>query len=168
MHPDDGDTELIPRLPRDSPREPDRPRRRIAPGVAVLAVVLLIALGVGSLPSVRGVLRQSFTRMPTPYTELYFTGDPVVDGFVLRVPVAINAHVTTKTSYSLRAWLVDGTGAAGPATTSRVTSSGGVTRTVVQAQITPGAEVVWIDLVGQGQQLHFRIAGDPIPSSSSG
>ena len=168
MHPDDGDTELIPRLPRESPREPDGPGRRIAPGVGALAVVLLIVLAVGSLPSARAVLRQSFTRMPTPYTELYLTGDPVVDGFVLRIPVAINAHVTTKTSYSLKAWLVDGAGAAGPATTSRVTSSGGVTTAVLQAQMTPGAEVVWIDLVGQGQQLHFRIAGDPIPTTSSG
>jgi hypothetical protein len=142
-------------------------RKRIA-FAAALAAVLVIAFGIGTLPPVRAVLRQSFTRIPTPYAELYFTGTPVIDGLNLRVPVAIDAHVTAKTSYSLNAWLVDAAGKAGPVSSSRITSSGGITSTVLDPQLTPGAEVVWIDLVGQGQTLHFRIAGNPIPSSGAG
>jgi len=142
-------------------------RRRLKFGSAALAVVLLLALGINTVPVLRTAWHQSFTRMSTPSPAIYFTGNPTVNGAVLDVPIALDAHATSASTFTLQAWLVTGAGKPGPVLSAKVTSQGGVVKTVLDVQLPVDPEVVWVSLVGQSQTLHYRIAGDPIPTTTA-
>ena len=145
-----------------------RSRRRVLAAVAVGLSVLTLVL-VGLTPAVRTVLRQSFTRQPASYTELYFSGTPAVSGILLTVPVTVANHATGAKSFVLKVWMTDAVGRTDTTTSITVTPQHGEATTVVKVsvQLPDGAQVLWIGLAGQAQTLHYRIAGAAVPSPSA-
>jgi hypothetical protein len=132
-----------------------------------VALVAVLALAIGTVPAVRTIVRQSFTRMSVPAAAMYFTGNPTVNGAMLDVPLAIDARADTATTFTVKAWLDNGSGAPGKSMTVKVVAHGSVVKTTLQVPLPLDAEVVWVNLVGQSQTLHFRIAGNPIPTSTA-
>lgn len=131
-----------------------RERRRLAVGVAGLAAVGALL----ALPPVRAELRDSFTRTPHPYTALYFTSRPQVDGTVLTVPVSVRAVETGTDAYSVRVWTVDSTGHVDDSQNADLKWDGAAMSTVVSMPVNPAAEFVWVSLDGSDQTLHYKIA----------
>jgi hypothetical protein len=123
--------------------------------------VVLFALS--RTPWVQTVLRQSFSQLPTPYTELYFTSTPAVDGTTLNVPVTIDEHDNASAIVSLKVWLVDDSGKTDAAVTSKLTPEGGVTHTTVSVPVPAAAEVVYVQVAGRPETLHYRFAGVSVP-----
>ncbi|NUP49715.1 MAG: hypothetical protein HOW97_20755 [Catenulispora sp.] len=131
-----------------------RQRRRLAVGAAgVAAVAALLAL-----PPVRAQLRDSFTRLPQPYTALYFTSPPQVDGTVLTVPVSVHAVETGTRDYNVRVWTVDSAGHVDDSQNAGLKWDGQALSTVVSMPVNPAAEFVWVSLDGSDQTLHYKIA----------
>ena len=126
----------------------------------VVVAVFLVAAAALSLPSVRTVLRQSFTRIPQPYTAMYFTTAPTVTGTVLRVPVTVQGVDTDESVYGIRVWTVTAAGKVGESTTAAVHWNAGAqtAATVVTMPVQPDAAVVWVSLDGSQESLHFKIA----------
>jgi hypothetical protein len=130
-------------------------RNSLIGGLVVAALAVTLAL-----PPVQTVLRQSFTRLPSPYTALYFTSDPTVDGVALSVPITLEPVDAGSTSYGVRVWTVSASGAVNADTRSKITADKkGVWSTVVRLTIAPTAAVVWVSLDGTAQTLHYRING---------
>ncbi|GAA1961492.1 hypothetical protein [Catenulispora subtropica] len=129
-------------------------RRRLAAGAAGVAAVGVLL----TLPPVRAELRDSFTRTPQPYTALYFTTPPQVDGTVLTVPVSVHAVETGTDAYSVRVWTVDAKGNVDDSRSSVLTWDGQAISAVVSMPVNPAAEYVWVALNGSDQTLHYRIA----------
>jgi hypothetical protein len=127
------------------------------------AVGVLVAVAVAAsvtLPSVKTVLKQSFTRLPQPYAALYFTSDPTLDGAALTVPISVQPTDEGVRSYTVRVWTVTAAGTVDPdATAATVSPKNGVWATVVTLTIAPTAAVVWVALDGTQQTLHYRING---------
>ncbi|MBR7825380.1 hypothetical protein KDK95_03600 [Actinospica sp. MGRD01-02] len=144
-------------------------RRRAVSIGAVAGVVVLVLVWVSSLSSVQTILRQSFSRLPTAYTEMYLSGTPTVSGITLSVPVTVVNHATTQDSFTLKVWTVNGVGKTDTTTSIKVTPKHGEATVVVKVavQISSDAQVLWINLVGQPQTLHYRIAGEAIPSPTA-
>ncbi|WP_034266150.1 hypothetical protein [Actinospica robiniae] len=145
----------------------ERRRRRVF-GATAAALVVALLFGIGRIPAVRTVLRQSFTRMSSPAPAIYFTADPTVDGAVLHVPLALDPHASGTTTFTVKAWLVTGSGSTGPTLSAKVTARGTVVKTVLDVLLPKDPEVVWVSLAGaDGQTLHYRIAGNPIPTATA-
>lgn len=142
-------------------------RGPLGPAAPFVAVAVAVALAIGAVPALRTVLRQSFTRISAPAAAMYFTGNPTVNGAVLDVPLAVDAHSEASTTFTVKAWLDNASGKPGTSTTVRIVSHGSVVTTTLQVPIPLDAEVVWVNLVGQSQSLHYRIAGNPIPTSTA-
>jgi hypothetical protein len=157
----------VSRAARSRPRL-DR-RRRTALVGAVAGVFVLVLFWVSSLSPVQTILRQSFSRLPTAYTEMYLSGTPTVSGITLSVPVTVVNHATTQDSFTLKVWTVNGAGKTDTTTSIKVTPKHGEATLVVRVavQISSDAQVLWINLVGQPQTLHYRIAGEAIPSPTA-
>lgn len=155
---------------RRSSRSRGRPgtRKRVLAAVAAGISVLILVL-MAMLPPVRTVLRQSFTRQPAAYTEMYFSGKPVVSGILLTIPVTVVDHGTGAKSFVLKVWTTDGGGKAGTPTSITVTPQHGSATTVVKLsiQLPAYAQVLWVNLAGREQTLHYRIAGEAIASESA-
>ena len=161
---DDGDTGDA----DDHGEDGSNPKRRgLLAGGAALVVVLLVWLG--TLPSIQTILRQSFTQLPTPYTEMYFSGTPTVSGITLSVPVTVVNHATTQDSFTLKVWTQNAAGKTDMTTSIKVTPKHGEAVIVVKVavQMPADAQVLWINLAGQSQTLHYRIAGEAIPSPTA-
>jgi hypothetical protein len=143
-------------------------RRRMLIGAVVAAVLVGVLAFIGTLPSVRTILSQSFTRLPTPYTEMYFSATPTVNGILLSVPVTIVSHATGEKSFVLRVWMTNAAGQTEAATSITVTPKYGEATTVVKVAIEMPADgqVLWINLAGQQQTLHYRVAGEAYPTSA--
>jgi hypothetical protein len=141
---------------------PWRPSKRLVLGV--LAALLSLA-AVAQVPAVKTVLRQSFTQLPATSAELYFTSSPSVSGSALNVPIAVNLHAMSARSVTVKVWLENGAGAPDAATSVTLTPEHGAAAKVVTLQVPTDAEVVYVNLVGHPQTLHYRIAGIRIPSS---
>ncbi|MDX2705416.1 hypothetical protein PV350_21510 [Streptomyces sp. PA03-6a] len=138
-------------------RPPASPRRRIA-GAAV-AVVVAVALGAGlwSVPAVRTVLLQSFTRQPAPFTEIYFTAAPRFDGSTLIVPVAVNAHGTGPAPLRLKLTLESAKGkVVATRTVGLKPKDGKAVPVVTRFTKTTGTTLVRVALVGHEQTLHYN------------
>lgn len=132
----------------------ERHRRRLAVGAAgVAALAALLAL-----PPVRAQLRDSFTKLPKPYTALYFKTPPQVDGTVLTVPVSVHAVDTGTSTYSVRVWTVDAQGRVDDNRTADLTWDGQALSAVVSMPVNPAATYVWVSLSGSTETLHYKIA----------
>lgn len=150
----DAETDTKPIRSRSSRPTFLRYRRRIAVAAAgVVALGVLLAL-----PPVRAQLRDSFTRLPQPYTALYFTSPPQVDGTVLTVPVSVHAVDTGTDAYTVRVWTVDAQGHVDYSVSAALKWDGRALSTVVSMPVNPQAAYVWVSLDGSGQTLHYKIA----------
>ena len=133
-----------------------RNRRNLFIGCAVALVVILAAAL--ALPPVHTVLKQSFTRVPQPYTALYFTTDPTIDGAVLSVPITVYGVDTGINAYGVRVWTVTASGVVDATKKATVTADkNGNWATVVTLSVAPTASTVWVSLDGTNQTLHYRI-----------
>ena len=120
-------------------------------GIVVLAALL-------ALPPVQAQLRDSFTRLPQPYTALYFTSPPQVDGTVLTVPVSVHAVDTRTDTFSVRVWTVDAAGKVDDSRTADLAWDGQAMSAVVSMPVNPAADYVWVSLGGSDETLHYKIA----------
>ncbi|WP_194924099.1 hypothetical protein [Catenulispora pinisilvae] len=151
----------VPYLDAESPRSSSairslltRQRRRLtmsAAGVAAVGVLL-------ALPPIRTELRNSFTRLPQPYTALYFTSPPRVDSTVLTVPVSVHAVDTSTDAYSVRVWTVDAKGRVDDSQSADLKWDGQALSAVVSMPVNPQADYVWVSLTGSDETLHYKIA----------
>jgi len=146
------------------PDKERRPRRYpIRLGVAV--GLLALALVLWSTGPVQAVIRQSFTRIPTSYTELYFTSTPQLNGLDLTVPITVDAHYINVDSFTVKVWLTNAAGKTDYSTTLQLKAVHGIARTVQNVQLPVNAEILWVNLSGQSRTLHYRVAGSPLTTS---
>jgi hypothetical protein len=144
-----------------------RPRRLLL-AVGALAVILALAMGAWSVPSVRTVLLQSFTRIPAPYTELYFTSTPTIDGTTVTVPVTVEDHGTGAAHYQVRVELRTDQGKlVGTATAQLTPKDGTAVPVVLHLRSSAAAALLQVTLPGHPQSLHYRIAGSNLPTTGS-
>jgi hypothetical protein len=125
--------------------------------VLVLVLALIV---VATVPAARRQLRESFTRLPTEYTELYFTAEPSVSGARITVPVGLLHHGANSGSYVVRAQVSTADGQAGPAAEKDLTAQPEIAGTVVLTVASPGestAYVVNVTLPGHTQTLQYRL-----------
>lgn len=134
---------------------PDRRRRRRLV-LVVLLVLVVTVVGVLVTPAARRELRASFTRLPSSYTELYFTSAPSVARAHVVVPVSVVRHGGGNGTYGLRVWLVSSTGRTTASTTLTVRSQDR-TSTTVRLPLAKGAQAVNVALLGHPESLHFRV-----------
>ncbi|MHB9861080.1 hypothetical protein [Streptomyces sp. YIM S03343] len=153
-------------------RTPPRRGRRPAVAVRTLVVVLLAlvvgAVSVSLIPAVRHELRSSFTRLPSSYTELYFTSAPAVGNSQVSVPVSVVGHGAGARTYQLRVWLESPIGRTAASTTATLTGRPGArTSTVAHLPLRRGPAVVHVALRGHPESLQFRL-GSPISPTPKG
>jgi len=163
----DGSEDDRPVISRARPRPAGRGRRRYSTGIIAGAVALVLGFLLWSIPSVQAVARQSFTRIPTAYTELYFTTTPSLDGLALAVPITVDAHNINVSSFTVKVWLENAAGKTDYSTTVHLTPKHGIARTVINVQLPVDAAVLWVNLNGQDRTLHYRVAGSALSTASS-
>ncbi|WP_436525449.1 hypothetical protein [Actinoplanes sp. HUAS TT8] len=127
-------------------------------------VVALVLIAAGVSPGVRTMLRESFTRMPTEYTELYFTAEPSLTGTGAKariaVPIGLLHHGASTSSYVVRAQVSTPDGQAGPAAEKDLTARPETPDTVMLTVTAPGSATsydVKVTLPGHEQTLQFRL-----------
>ncbi|MFJ8463593.1 hypothetical protein [Streptomyces swartbergensis] len=145
-----------------------RRRRRVPTGVrwvvALLVVVVSVVVAV-SVPVVRQELRQSFSPVPSQYTELYFTRPPAIERTTAVVPVSVVGHGAEERTYRLRVWLESPAGRVLESTTTTLTSRPDEPEpTVVRLPLRQDPVVVHVALLGHDPSLHFRLGADSAPA----
>ncbi|MEY9839940.1 hypothetical protein [Streptacidiphilus sp. EB103A] len=134
--------------------------------IAVLLTAVVVAIAAWSTPAVRQQLRASFTRLPSPYTELYFTRAPSIEHALAVVPVSLVDHGTGTGTYSVKVWLEGSDGRVTASTTTTLVPQPDVpVSTVVRLAPPRGAFVVHVELLGHTQKLHFRLGSSSLPTS---
>ena len=138
------------------------PRRLKWFASAALALIALVAVAFS--PAARAQLRESFTRLPSEYTELYFSSDPALTGTgasaSVRVPVTLVHHGAATQSFTVRVTI---TAMSRGAATTGETLLPGIPGAAASAVLTirvpdpAAAYVVDVTLPGHSQALHFRL-----------
>lgn len=146
--------------------KPKNREKRYGAKIAAVAAVLALGLVLWSTGPVQAVIKQSFTRVPAAYTELYFTTTPGLDGLDLTVPLTVDAHNINVDSFTLKVWLTNAAGKTDYSTTVKLKPVHGIARTVLNVQLPVDAEILWVNLSGQSRTLHYRVAGSPFPTKS--
>lgn len=132
---------------------------------ALPALILLVALlAVAVSPGLRAQLRMSFTRLPSEYTELYFTADPVLAGTVQRpvieVSVAVLHHGRAAEPFTVRVTVTSASSATGPAVEKALTGDPEKPEPIEVTFAVPGRNTAYdvrVALVGLPQTLQFRL-----------
>ncbi|MFI9270104.1 hypothetical protein ACIGXM_05240 [Kitasatospora sp. NPDC052896] len=156
----------VDRRRRGAGRGGGRPGRRRA---VLAAVAVLVAATVGPVlwaqPAVRLALRQSFTRIPADYTELYFTQSPTTSGGDAVVPISLVQHGTPGQSLQLRVSLTrpDGTVTAS-STVTLVPKPDAAVGTTVRLPLPEPDAVVQVALLGTAQTLRYRFPQPKAPT----
>jgi hypothetical protein len=137
--------------------------RHLARFTPVLVVVLALIAAMVS-PGIRTVLRESFTRMPAEYTELYFSGEPRLSGTGAKariaVPVGLLHHGAAGATFVIRAQVSTPDGATGPATETSLATEPerpGSAVLTVTVPATATAYDVNVTLPGHPQTLHYQL-----------
>lgn len=151
---------------------PDRRRRRhsaLVRNVLVPLVILIVcAVTVWVTPAARREVRESFTRVPSSYTELYFTSAPSVEQAQVRVPISVVGHGDSERSYRLHVWLESSDGRTTASTATTLAGRIDVpASTVVHLPLRRGAESVHVKLLDHPQTLHLRL-GTPGSKNAEG
>jgi hypothetical protein len=144
-----------------------RPRFPVAGGrLLVLSAVIAVVVLAAWVPAVRLELRRSFTRLPTEYTELYFSGVPAIRPYGVRsaavVAVTLVDHGAAERDFEVR-FTLSGPGGAVVSTSTatlraRPNQPAPVLRRLKIPQRTPiGPYLVQVTLTGRPQTLHYRI-----------
>lgn len=146
-----------------------RRRRSSAPAgvrwAAAVLTVVVVAVAAWSTPAVRRELRASYTRLPSPSTEMYFTRAPAVEHATAVVPVSLIDHGASTATYRLRVWLESSNGRVmASATTMLAPRPDVLTPTVVRLPLRKGSVVVHVALLGHVQTLHFRLGSSRLPN----
>ncbi|MFF7634655.1 hypothetical protein ACFZB9_16075 [Kitasatospora sp. NPDC008050] len=172
-------TALLGKLPVHSPppRSPRRAGRRRGPGrrrttVAAAAVLAVLVAGllVWTQPAVRLALRQTFTRIPADYDELYFTQSPTTAGGQAVIPLSVVQHGTPTATLQLRVSLTTPGGAVtGSSTVTLVPKPDTAVGTTVRLPLTEPDAQVQVALLGHDQALHYRFqaTASPDPKAST-
>jgi hypothetical protein len=131
---------------------------------AVVLALMAVTAAALLVPAVRAQVRESFTRMPDPYQELYFPRMPSVDNGVAVVPVSLRDHSQTVRTYRIRAWLRSADGTNGvPQTTTLIPRPDA--SAVLRLRLRSGPATVWVQLLGPSQTLHFQLPGQSPPDT---
>ncbi|BCY15478.1 hypothetical protein [Actinoplanes sp. L3-i22] len=143
-------------------RAAPRPRHLARFTPALVVVLALIAALVS--PGVRTVLRESFTRMPAEYTELYFSATPSLSGTGAKariaVPVGLLHHGAAGATFVVRAQVSIADGKAGPAAEASVTAAPESPEATVLTVTVPAAATAYdvnVTLPGHAQTLHYQL-----------
>jgi hypothetical protein len=141
--------------------------QRRVPVRAIVALAAVIVVAVASwTPAVRLELRRSFTRLPTEYAELYFTGAPAIRPYGARsaavVSVTLLDHGAADRDYEVRFTLTDPGGAVLSTSVAALRTRPDVPAATVQrlrisARKPAGPYLVAVALTGRPQTLHYRI-----------
>ena len=141
-----------------------KPQRRFAR--FLLLPVVIAAVVVASTPAGRAELRRSFTRIPTEYAELYFTGVPAVGpngiGSAAVVAVTLLDHGAAEREFQVRFTLTRPSGAVVSTSTAALRARPEVPAAVTQRLPVPHRRrtdpyLVQVALIGQPQTLHYLI-----------
>ena len=148
------------RTPRKHDRGAGGKRARVCLISSVSSVMIgLAAWAVWEIPA-GTLLRQSFTRLPDRYTELYFFSPPSVNSGIVTVPIALIDHGDDSV-LQLRILVRDTSGRATAQTTTSVQPRRDVPVTFfVLLPETQDQSQVQVDLLNHPQTLHYRI-GSP-------
>ncbi|MDQ1050198.1 hypothetical protein [Streptomyces sp. V4I2] len=136
---------------------------------ALLILVVIVAVVAVLTPAVRRELRQSFTQMPTRYTELYFTRLPTVEHDVAVVPVSLVDHGSGSRTYRIQVRLATSDGRFTASTVTNLAPRPGVpTPVVARLPLSSDSAVVHVALLDHRQTLHFRLSarGSPTPGGA--
>ncbi|MFE5491985.1 hypothetical protein ACFQ7Z_18850 [Streptomyces virginiae] len=138
-------------------------RKRLIRAALVFALTAGLWAGAWSLPSVRKVLLDSFTRRQATYIELYFTENPRFDGASVLVPFAVNDHGSGARSLVATLTVEAANGSVLATETYPVEPHQGAAVPVTARIRAKGTDValVRVSLTGHPQTLHFRFGRPP-------
>ncbi|MET9600963.1 MULTISPECIES: hypothetical protein [Streptomyces] len=138
-------------------------RKRLIRAALVFAVAAALCAGAWSLPPVRTILLDSFTRRQTAFIELYFTENPRFDGASVLVPFAVNDHGSGARSLVATLTVEAADGKVLATETYPVEPHQGAAVPVTARIRAKGNDValVRVSLTGHPQTLHFRFGKPP-------
>lgn len=147
-------------IPKSKPAPGRRRLVRFAPALVLVLALLVAAVS----PGARTMLRESFTRLPADYTELYFTAEPSLTGSGAKariaVPVGVLHHGASTASYVVRAQVSSSDGQKGPVAEKDLTArpeTPGATVLTVEVPDAATTYVVNVTLPGHPQTLQYRL-----------
>ncbi|WP_175647703.1 hypothetical protein [Streptomyces cyaneochromogenes] len=152
---------------------PPRRHRRRAPAAfrpvfALLVAVVVVVVVAASTPAIRKELRQSFSPVPSQYTELYFTHSPTIARNTAIIPISVVDHGAAEGKHRLRVWLEASDGRTTASTTTTFARRpDALTETVARLPLQEGSVVVHVTLLGRDESLHFRLGADVSPTRGS-
>ena len=141
-------------------------QRRFRARLVIIAVSVIVVAVASWAPAARMELRQSFTRLPAEYAELYFTRAPAIRPYGARpaavVPVTLVDHGAAARDYEVRFTLTDARGTVLGTSTATLRTRPEVPATALgRIRITApgprGQYLVGVALTGRPQTLHYRI-----------
>ncbi|MEU6950194.1 hypothetical protein ABZ957_33990 [Streptomyces sp. NPDC046316] len=136
--------------------------------VLVLLAVVVAAVVAVATPAVRKELKQSFSPVPTRYTELYFASAPVVAGDSVIVPVTVDDRGPGERTHQLRISVEASDGSTTATTTTALDPSPDAPATAVsRLPLSAGSVIVRVALLDGSQSLHFRLPAQSAPAPGS-
>jgi hypothetical protein len=153
------------RRARGHHRAPKRNPNRLVIGVTVGIVAVLLGTLAITSSAMRSLLRDSFTRLPERYTELFFDKTPSVvstgSGPVVHTTVTLIMHGSANSAdYTVRGTLTTSPATSPPAETTTVSARvGKPTPVTFDLPLPSGATSAEMDvvLVGGTEHIHYRI-----------